>query len=384
MVLFVLLALPLLVAVAAFILLQGITWKEFLLQVGAQVLVALVSSACVYCANTHDVEVWNGRVTNKAQVRVSCSHSYPCNCRQVCTGSGKDQSCSTVCDTCYEHSFDYNWEVYTSNGEEIAIARVDSQGVHTPPRWASTQVGEPTSVTHAYTNYIKASPDSLFRHQGSSAKYAGQIPTYPNGVYDYYRLDRFVSMGVAADVGAWNTALSDLNADVGAPRQANVVVVLTRQPRDWFYALQEAWIGGKKNDVILVIGVDADGKPAWAEVMAWTIDPLFKIKLRDDVLDEGVLTPKKVMDALRRNIMAYHKRKPMADFEYLRSAITPSPTEWFVTLFIGIAIAIGLAVTFQVHDVFGDEGRSWGRGYARPTRYKPPMKFTRPRLPWGR
>lgn len=372
MVFFVLLVIPLIVAVAGFILLKGITWKEFALQVVAQVLVAGVSAFCVFCANTHDVEVWNGRVTNKAQVRVSCSHSYPCNCRQVCTGSGKDQTCSTVCDTCYEHSWDYNWNVYTSNGETITIARIDSQGVYTPPRWASTQMGEPTAVQHSYTSYIKGSPDSLFRHQGSSEKYKGKIPAYPDDVYDYYRLNRFVSLDVAADVPAWNDALSDVNADVGSPRQANVIVVLTRQPRDWFYALQEEWIGGKKNDVILVVGLDAEDKPVWAEVMAWTIDPIFKVKLRDDVLDEGVLTPKKVVDAIRRNTMSYHRRKPMADFEYLKSAIMPSTTEWVVTLILGLLVAVGLTWLFHVHDVFGDEGRmSWGRGYARRDPYRP-------------
>lgn len=372
MVFFVLLALPLLVAVAGFILLKGITWKEFALQVVAQILVAGVSAVCVFCANTHDVEVWNGRVTNKAQVQVPCSHSYQCNCRQVCTGSGKDRSCSQQCDTCYEHFADYDWDVYTSNGEVITIARIDRQGVHTPPRWKSTQIGEPTAVRHAYTSYIKGSPDSLFRHQGSSDKYKGKIPEYPNDVYDYYRLNRFVSMGVAADVHAWNEALSEVNADVGSPRQANVIVVLTREPRDWFYALQETWIGGKKNDIVLVVGVDAEDKPAWVEVMAWTIDPIFKVKLRDDIIDEGVLTPKKVVDAIRRNVMHYHKRKPMADFEYLKAAIMPSTTEWVITLIIGLAVAIGLAWLFHVHDVFGDEGRtSWRRGYARPDPYKP-------------
>src|SRR4051812_22989724 len=61
---------------------------------------------------TMDEEVWNGHVTSKEQVRVSCSHSYSCNCRQSCTSSGKGgQSCTTVCDTCYEHSNDYDWDL---------------------------------------------------------------------------------------------------------------------------------------------------------------------------------------------------------------------------------------------------------------------------------
>lgn len=67
---------PLILAIAGFIILGGITWKEFLLQVGAQVLVAGLSAAAIYASNTYDTEIWNGIVTDKKQVRVSCSHSY--------------------------------------------------------------------------------------------------------------------------------------------------------------------------------------------------------------------------------------------------------------------------------------------------------------------
>lgn len=360
----VLLVIPLLVAVASFVFLRGITWKEFLVQVGTQVLVAAISATCVYCANTTDVEVWNGRVTNKRQTWVPCSHSYQCNCRQVCTGSGKDRSCSTVCDTCYEHTNDYDWNVYTSNGEVITIARIDSQGVSEPSRWTAVRLGEPTAVPHKYTSYIKAAPDTLFRRQGTSSKYKGHIPAYPGQVYDYYRLNRFVSHGVPADAAAWNAALSDLAADLGSARQANVIVVLTTQPHDWFHALEEEWVGGKKNDIVLVVGVDAAGKPVWADVMAWTIDPLFKVKLRDDILDDGTLDPKSVASIIRRNTLEHHRRKPMADYEYLKASITPSPTEWVVTLVIGLVVAAGLAWFMHTYDLFNEERRApWARGY---------------------
>jgi hypothetical protein len=369
MVFLVLLAVPVLLALAGWVLTKQVSGKEVACMVGVGVVVAAVSAIFVSCANTHDVEVWNGRVTSKAQETVSCSHSYPCNCHEVCSG-GKNPSCSTVCDTCYEHSHDYDWAVYTSTGEEIDIDRIDSQGVNEPPRWTAVRIGEPVSTTHSYTNYIKASPDSLFRHQGIKDKYQGHIPAYPGNIYDYYRLNRLVLAGaVVGDSGAWNSQLSELNADLGAAKQVNIIVVLTNEPPEYFYALEESWIGGKKNDVILVVGLNGDKSPAWAEVMAWTTNQLFKVKLRDDIMDEKAIGVENVITALRTNITKYHQRKPMSDFEYLKSAITPTATQWAVSLMIVFLISLGMLIYFYMEDPFEYRFGSFGRGRFRRRAY---------------
>lgn len=354
------LGVPLVIAAGAFIFLNGITWKEFGCIILAQAVVAGTSAGIVSCANTHDVEVWNGRVTKKEQNAVSCSHSYRCNCRETCTGSGKNRNCSETCDTCYEHLWDYDWDVHTSNGETITIDRVDRQGTFEPPRWTRVTIGEPTSQTHSYTNYVKGSPDSLFRHQGLKEKYKDQLPQYPE-VYDYYRFDHLVETpGLAVpNVRKWNQGLAELNADLGANRQVNVLVhIVGPVPDDYYYALEEAWIGGKKNDAILVISVEdsASMKPRWAAVMAWTTNELFKVKLRDDVMKNSSITPEAVLVNLRENVSKHYQRKPMKDFEYLSSQIKPSITEWVITLVVGLLIAIGLIIFFEREDVFGDEG----------------------------
>jgi hypothetical protein len=362
---------PLLIAAASFVFLKGITLKEFGLIALAQLVVAGCSAGIVSCANTADVEVWNGRVTSKAKVPVPCSHSYSCNCHEVCSGSGKNRSCTTECDTCYKHyaylrtiqGNDYDWDVYTSNAETVTINRIDEQGVHAPPRWTAVKVGDPTSLTHSYTNYVKGAPDTLFRHQGLKQKYAASIPTYPQGVYDYYRLDRLVSVGVGVeDPRSWNVALTELNADLGRSKQANMIVVLVKNmPDDYFYALEESWVGGKKNDVVLVVSVDDQMKPQWASVLCWTTNELFKVKLRDDVMNDPVINREAILEDLRVNVSKYFERKPMKDFEYLSSSILPTSTQWVITLLIGIFVAGILIFVFQQNDTFGDE-----RGRFRP------------------
>lgn len=368
---------PLALAGFAYAFLDGITLKEFGLVGLACLVIAGSSAGIVSCSNTHDVEVWNGVVTGKKQVWTSCSHSYTCNCRSCnCDSKG---NCSTCCDTCYEHFNDYDWDVYTSNGETVTIDRIDRQGTSEPPRFTSTKMGEPTSLTHAFTNYVKGSPGTLFRHQGLKEKYAGSIPAYPQHVYDYWHLDRLVTAGVSvSDARAWNRELSRINANLGHPKQVNIIVVLAKnKPHDWYYAVEEAWIGGKKNDAILFVSVDDQMKPQWAEVMAWTSNELFKVKLRDDIMDEPVLDRDAVMTALANNVSQYYVRKPMKEFEYLSSLIVPTGTQWAVTLIIALLVAGGLTFFMQTNDVFGEEGYGYGRRRTRP-RSGPKFNFPNP------
>jgi phosphate/sulfate permease len=59
-----------------------------------------------------------------------------------------------------------------------------------------------------------------------------------------------------------------------------------------------------------------------------------------------------VMTALANNVRTTYQRKPMKDFEYLSSQITPTTTQWLVTLLIAVLLAGLLVWFFQVNDVF--------------------------------
>jgi|SRR5579863_8002789 len=343
------------IAAGAFVFLKGINWKEFGCIFLVNLVIAGSSAGIVSCSSKHDTEIWNGRVTNKYSHHVSCEHDYPCN-PYPCNCDSKGR-CSTCWHTCYDHAYDVNWTVNDSVGQSWNISRIDRQGLSEPPRYTAVVIGEPTSGENSYDNYIKASPGSLFRHQGLMEKYATTLPNEPMNIYDYYRLDRLVLVGASVDdPRAWNWDLMNINADLGHKKQANIkLVIVKNQPQDWYYALEEKWIGGKKNDVTLVVGVDNDMKPQWATVMAWTTNELFKVKLRDDVMNDSTLTRDAVMADLRTNVDQYFQRKPMADFQYLEAEMTPSTTAWVITLIIALLVSIGLTVFFELNDPF-EEG----------------------------
>lgn len=350
---------PGLVALICFMFFEKrITLKEFIVQMVAQAVVAGISAGILYYANVTDQEVWNGTVASKAREKVSCEHSYPCNCHEVSCG----KNCSTtVCSTCYEHPYDIDWAVYTTNQERLTIDRINSQGTDEPPRWDKVQLGEPTSLVHRFTNYIKGSPDTLFRHQGLVEKYKQYLPGYPQNVYDYYRLDRLVLVNGASveNPSLWNFQLAQLNGALGRPKQCNIITVFAKNlSDDYFYAVEQNWIGGKQNDIVIVTGLDADNKISWVGIMAWTKNELFKVKLRDDLTELNTVDRDKYLQVIQQDVQKYFRREPMSDFEYLRASIKPTKAGWIISMIIGLLAAIGLSILFYKIDL--DEAM---RGY---------------------
>lgn len=349
---FSILGICLFVTVLAYFISGEICWKETLIMIGVQSLVALVSALISYHSSLADTEVHNSKVVSKVQQRVSCSHSYCCSWGTCGSGKTKYTCCKM---TCHEHSNDYDWDVHAQNGDTFTIDRADRQGVREPIRWTRVEMGEPTSSSHYYENYIKAAPDSLFRRQGQEEKYLGKLPEYPGDIYDYYRLNRLVLVNGATvpDPQYWSADISKLNADVGQKMQSNVIVVVTKgMSPDYFYALEQHWLGGKKNDVVLVMDLDAQKHPNWVNIMAWESNEIFKVKVRDELMDKPSIERWDVYDVLSRNIVQHHKRKPMADFEYLTSSFTPSLTHWIITTIIGLVISILMTWYFHVNETF--------------------------------
>jgi hypothetical protein len=358
MVFLTLLLIPTLVAVGFLIFGgTGFTLKEFLVQMVVQAVIAGISASIVLYKNTSDFEIVSGRITNKHKDRVGCSHSYSCYCYESCSGSGENRSCMTICQTCYEHSYDVDWNVDTSIGRRFSISRVDRQGLTTPPRFEAVRLGEPFADTNHYTNYIKASPDSLFRYQGLLGKYEKSIPDYPGQVYDYYRINRFRSVGITLpDEAQWNLDLQELNADLGAAKQVTLAtLVVLNQPEDYFFALQQQWLGGKKNDAVLVISVSDDLTIQWVKVMAWTDNKIYQVALTDDILAQKKLDRASVLTAFKTHTETDYVRKPMADFKYLESAVTPTVTEWVICMVIGLVVSVGLGIYFELNDPFEEE-----------------------------
>lgn len=314
--------------------------------------IVIIIAACITTwefgrySKMSDTEIWNGQVIQKEQVRVSCEHSYSCNCRT-------DSKGTPSCDICYEHMYDWDWVVRSSAGE-FNIDRVDRRGSDEPPRWTAVRPGQPVALAKSYDNYIKAAPFSLFNeHREVEKSFASKIPGYPQQVYDYHYVDRVITIGVPLpDLKQWNTELALLLRSLGPEKQVNVILVFvdTKDPT-YANALSRAWLGGKKNDVVVIIGSTSFPKIDWVRVLSWTDEKLFVVQLRDELLEQKSVDKNKVLSIVSKHIQSTFKRKNMKDFEYLKDEIQPD--DWVIILVGLLAVfgSLGLTALFYFYEV---------------------------------
>lgn len=310
--------------------------KESLMFAGFGFLIAMIVIVTAFFVSrgvqTMDTEVWNGRITGKTRDHGTYEESYSCNCRQTCSGSGKNKSCSQTCDTCYRTHYTVEWDAHSTIGD-FRIDKEDStsRSVYLTPDpafYSNIETGEACSKTNTYTNYIKAVPHSLYRPASGDLKktFAGMLPDYPLSMYHMWRLDRVIPVKLAVpDVAEWNKKLANMLKDLGNRKQVNAVIVLANTDDETYaYALQDHWINGKKNDVILIIGApEYPSKARWVKVLALTDRTEFAIRLESDVSELENLTSDAVISILSSNIEKYYVRKPMKNFDYLDVEIDP-------------------------------------------------------------
>lgn len=314
---------------------------------------------------TQDQEVLNGFVTTKEINRFTCSvntsnpcqNGYDCNCHTVSYSCGTDkspQTCTrTECDRCYRYNWEQNFYIDSSLQGERAykISRVDSQGAIIPPRWKNAHHGDPVSITNSYTNYILGAADSLFSEDGKAEeKYKAIIPVYPINIYDYYRIDRLVTVGkVNVDRKVWNESISRILVQVGPRKQANIIVVIAEGvDMDFANAVRRAWRGFKKNDIVVFAGVDAAGKLTWTRTMSWSKASRVNIQMESEMLQlfsGKVLEPILFTETVKKVSLAHFERRSMEDFEYLKDQATLSTTQtvwiWILTILVGVGAVAG-------------------------------------------
>lgn len=284
----------------------------------------------------------NGEVTALRPVKKSCpigwvtmtdSHCTHYWTRTVKIGESCSvdkngyKSCTDITQT--QYNYIYPWErryfVDSDIPKTFEIDRVDRQGVNTPPRFAQIKISDPVTAKQSYTNYVRAAKDSLFQN----AEMEPLTVAYPK-VFDYYRADRVIYDGVTADartVAAWNQSLAELNRDV-RKSGANVIVVLTRQPKDYAEQLAYTWEGHNINDVVVTIGVDETGtNVAWADVRSWSQQSLVNIEIQDAVMNAKSVVPDVINTAIKTAVMENYRQQDPEAFAYLQDDISlPTPT----------------------------------------------------------
>ncbi|ATA65670.1 hypothetical protein 2050HW_00335 [Serratia phage vB_SmaM_ 2050HW] len=328
---------------------RQITRKEFMVQLGCLVVSTAIATAALSAGQlykTSDFNILNGVVTDKKRVEVSCEHQYQCD--EICSGTGKNRSCTPV--YCDEHDNDWDYNVYTTVGK-FEIKRLDDQGARTPPRWLAAKIGEPAAKVESVTNYTLIDDERYKAEEASELKYKGKLPDYPK-TEDYYRYNRIVNT-TPFSFGYLNNYLNRMLIEYGAKKQLNVILVITENDPDYWKALRSHWKGVRKNDVVLVYGIGDNNEIKWFEAETFA-DGEGNRRLIIDL--EGMARNNRLgYDLVHHqfeHIVTEYVRKPNAEFAYMASNYSP-PIWWIVLIiFINMLVTGGVAIYFKDNRVF--------------------------------
>lgn len=366
------LAIPIIVAIVSkFFFRLDICWKEFSLQIGVCLLILGAVWGIGVSQAVTDVETRSGYVQSKEvdhfrcpmNTMNPCHNGYTCNVRTICTGTGKDRTCHTESDTCYLYPWEQDWYAVTTLGK-IEVPRVDAQGAEEPARYTEIKRLDPVSRNFNYTNWLKGASRSLFKDSESiHAKYKNLnlIPKYPNQIYDLYKVDRLVTVGVNVPDDKrkeWNETISTYMTTLGPVQEMNVVVIMAEGvDQDYTRAVRYAWHGLKKNDLVLFIGT-RNQTVQWVDVLSWSKNPAVDVKIRTELAGlkgQSVveLNTQQILANVYVNSRASFERRPMSDYSYLKRDFSPPAWVIFTCFFLAFALSIGLSVWFHMVDLFG-------------------------------
>jgi hypothetical protein len=263
-----------------------------------------------------------------------------------CVSRNKDGNCTASVERC-SHSQDYWWSLKTTVGT-IGVDDCNSSK-KTPKIWANAVVGEPATVANGYTNYLLADKDSIIRKDLES-KFSKQIPKYP-GVHGLYKRNPVIADGVKIPDG-WQKTFAEMNSKLGAKKQVDVVVLLTKVGDPTYaQAVESKWLFGPKNSFTVVIGTDGN-TVTWARGVTLSKVEELKMLIRDDLENKPL---SEVPGIVRGLISSKFTRTPMSNYEYLEKSTSLS-TGWMWFLYILAAVLSGGIVLWtHSQDVFGDE-----------------------------
>lgn len=314
-------------------------WDKIRVAVFASTVMGFVFLIPVYLgvkeSSGEDYMILNGYVTGKEKKKVSCEHSYQCNC--ITTTINKTPT--TTCQTCHEHNYDFAWIVKSSVGSSV-IRNVDRRGEKEPPRFTQAIIGEPFSKQDTYFNYIRASPLSVFKDYNAYKDL--ETPTYPK-VFDYYRVSHVVNWKseYVSGVRSFDKMLAERLKVVSGKVKANVVVIFYGGDDSMIEATKVKNFGGRINDLTIMIKADKDGIIKRVGVFSWSKNSMVDVVIRDEIIGFGQLNDinnVKVVDMIGDTMLKYYQHRDKEEFKYLEANIEMPKWFLFYELFVAMVI----------------------------------------------
>lgn len=198
----------------------------------------------------------------------------------------------------------------------------------------------PVTETHRYKNKIRCS-NSIFKFEEIGKEEVADL-----GLIDYPKISRHDAPAVLSKDFMVPAYADDLfrkfNAGVAPESQMRLYILLF----DWqkgagISELQRNyWQGGNKNEFVVCVGLDPDGKVHWARAFSWADEPQLEVETAQWLMREDTLDWNAFYVWLSDNLGKW-KRKEFKDFDYINVSLRLSHFLWILVLSLlenGIAL----------------------------------------------
>lgn len=284
-------------------------------------LVVLFISEGSRFAQTADRELLSGQITSKERKHGHYIRSYQCNC-------STDSKGNRTCQTCYEDRYTVDWTADSTLGsyniESLDRSSKRAYLAPDPQRYTEISVGDPVAASRYYKNYMLGVPKEHLHNDnlGASPELIAKVGDYPQ-VFDVYKVNRVRNIdGVLSSKQEleYNTLINNKLRSLGPHKEVNILLVAGKPDENLVYAVRERWNGGKKNDVIVVLGVE-ENEVRNVNVLTWAKNELFKLKLQDRIDENKTLDG--ILGIVFDEIEKSYVRPQMKDYEDLSMYIEP-------------------------------------------------------------
>ena len=363
-------------------------WWEFGLPFLASLLLVGAAKAIAVATMVHDTEIWNDYVVQAQYYERWNEYIHQTCSFQTCSGSGQNQVCTThYYDCSYVANHPEHWVAVTAGKQDFSITQekyqyfvklfgstpifkdlarhyhsIDGDMYYTNwPRTVDTV--EPVNTEHTYENRVQASR-SVFNYERISDDTA-----QAEGLFAYPKLQVFNYPSVLGNCGPdtkqADRLLSVQNALLGAKKELRMWLLCAPTTDPTFGQRQEAyWVGGNKNEVVVVVGLNEQKEVSWVHPFSWTKEREPLVEIRDSIPRGEPLNPVRLASFMASQLEAKFTRRQFAEFDYL--SVEPPTWAYILVFALTLGMNIGLGYFIVVNEFTeGNPTPSYRRGARR-------------------
>lgn len=359
---------------------QEVVWQEWIGGSAVGFLLAGTFHALCLFGMTSDVETWSGQI-EKAVHHPMWVEKYTTT-EHHSSGSGKNRRTWTTTKTHYRTHDEY-WEAVTSIGDSHRISEDFFTEIH--GRFGGEIKAESGSRPGFYSgdrnDYVSYNESGYVYPVTSQRMWSNKVKAAPS-IFSYSKVPTNVTVFQWPRNDDWTmsdrlvgtaSALFDLrefdllNSRVGPAKKVNLIMVGWDSEGPEISQWQEAaWIGGKKNDLVVCFGgMTAESPAKWSRVFGWTDEEIVKRNIASLMLKP--MSKIQLLAAIEDEVRRNYKIKDWSKLDYL----TPEPPGWSYGVFILTTVLTQILLYCWFHNNnFGKlSGRFTKAGWKFKSRY---------------